>query len=429
MYVKEINEIEKLIQKQAQWRNRCINLIASENIVSERVRAQAGSDFAHRYAEGHPGERYYRGTSYIDEIENQLTTNLKILFACSHAEVRPISGTNANEAVFSRFVNPGDVVMVNSTPAGGHISHHREGSLGKFTKNIIDIPLTADGYHLDLEKTIYLIEKARPKIIVLGKSLFLFPEPVQELYEACQHNGTRIMYDAAHVLGLIAGKQFQRPLREGAFLMTASTHKTYYGSQRGLILSNMEDEEWRKIDRGAFPGSSSNHHLDTLAQMAISTYEMMEFGEQYAVDTIKNAKALAAALDRFGFDVQAKEFGYTESHQVAVNVREFRGGERVSKNLEINDIIINMNMLPHEPLKAHDHPDGIRIGVQEMTRFGMGMAEMERIAELMKECIMDRKPVKEEVNRFRSEYQRVKYSYDKPQPKQLKVLEGKRLEN
>ncbi|MBW2487785.1 MAG: serine hydroxymethyltransferase [Deltaproteobacteria bacterium] len=429
MYQKEITEIENLIQKQAQWRNRCINLIASENVVSQRVRAQAGSDFAHRYAEGHPGERYYRGTSYIDEIENQLTTNLKILFACKHAEVRPISGTNANEAVFSRFVSPGDVVMVNSTPAGGHISHHREGSLGKFTKNIIDIPLTADGYHLDLEKTMYLIEKTRPKIIVLGKSLFLFPEPVQELSEICQQYGTRIMYDAAHVLGLIAGKQFQRPLREGAFLMTASTHKTYYGSQRGLILSNMEDDEWRKIDRGAFPGSSSNHHLDTLAQMAISTYEMMEFGEQYAEDTIKNAKALAAALDRFGFDVQAKEFGYTESHQVAVNVSEFRGGERVSKNLEINDIIINMNMLPHEQLKAHDHPDGIRIGVQEMTRFGMGVVEMEHIAVLIKECIIDRKPVKEEVNRFRSEYQRVKYSYDEPKPKQLKVLEGKQLKN
>ena len=162
--------------------------------------------------------------------------------------------------------------------------------------------------------------------------------------------------------------------------------------------------------------------------MAISTYEMMEFGEQYAVDTIKNAKALAAALERFGFDVQAKEFGYTESHQVALNVKNFRGGERVSKNLEINDIIVNMNMLPHEPLKAHDHPDGIRIGVQEMTRFGMGVMEMERIAELMKACIIDKKSVRNEVNRFRSEYQLVKYSYDEPRPKQLKVLEGKRLD-
>jgi len=412
MYEKEVAEIEELIQKQDEWRDNCINLIASENVLSRRVRAWAGSDFAHRYAEGHPGERYYRGTSFIDEIENRLKTNLKIVFECDHSEVRPISGTNANEAVFSRFVSPGDVVMVNSTPAGGHISHHREGSLGKFTRNIIDIPLTRDGYHTDLEKTIYLIEKAKPKIIVLGKSLFLFPEPVRELFEVCQTYKVRIMYDAAHVLGLIAGKQFQRPLKEGAFLMTASTHKTYFGSQRGIILSNMEEKFWRRIDRGAFPGSSSNHHLDTLAQMAICAYEMMEFGEQYAVDTIQNAKALAAELDRRGFDVQGKDFGYTETHQVAVNVKEFRGGEKVSKLLEINDIILNMNMLPHEPLSNHDRPDGIRIGVQEMTRLGMGIEEMGRIAELIKECVIDKKSVKEEVNRFRAKYREVKYSYD-----------------
>ena len=421
MYEKEIAEIENLIQKQNRWRDQCINLIASENVMSQRARSQAGSDFAHRYAEGHPGERYYRGTSYIDEIENQLKTNLKILFECDHSEVRPISGTNANEAVFSRFIRPGDVVMVNSTPAGGHISHHKEGSLGKFTRNIIDLPTTKDGYHLDVEKTIYLIKNVKPKIIVLGKSLYLFPEPVSELSDVCRENNVRIIYDGAHVLGLIAGKRFQNPLKEGAFLMTASTHKTFFGSQRGLILSNMEEEYWRKIDRGAFPGSSSNHHLDTLAQMGICTYEVMEFGEQYSDDTIKNAKALASAMDRLGFDVQAKEFGYTESHQVAVNVKELNGGEKASRTLEINDIVINMNMLPHEPLSAHDRPEGIRIGVQEMTRFGMGEDEMARIAELIKECLIDRKSVKEEVNRFRSEYQEVKYSYDKINQQELKV--------
>ena len=415
MYEKEVFEVEQLIESQNRWRDSCINLIASENVVSQRAKAQAGSDFAHRYAEGHPGERYYRGTSYIDTIETQLKSNLKIMFECDHSEVRPISGTNANEAVFSRILCPGDVVMVNSTPAGGHISHHKEGSLGKFTKNIIDIPLTADGYHMDVNKTMYLIEKAKPKMIVLGKSLFLFPEPVAELAEVCQKYKCRIMFDAAHVLGLIAGKRFQRPLKEGAFLLTASTHKTFFGSQRGIILSNMEEEIWRKIDRGAFPGSSSNHHLDTLAQMAICTYEMMEFGEEYAEDTIKNAKALAAALDKHGFDVQGKEFGYTQSHQVAVNVKNFQGGEKVSKTLELNDIILNMNMLPHEPLRNHDRPEGIRIGVQEMTRFGMKEQEMDTIAGLIKECIIDHKSVKEEVNRFRSQYQKVHYSYDEIQ--------------
>jgi glycine hydroxymethyltransferase len=425
MYEKEVAEVECLIERQNQWRDRCINLIASENVMSHRARSQAGSDFAHRYAEGHPGERYYRGTSFIDEIENRLKHNLKILFECDHCELRPISGTNANEAVFSRFVRPGDMVMVNSTPAGGHISHHKEGSLGKFTDNIVDCPMTEDGYHIDAEKTAYLIEKVKPKILVLGRSLFLFPEPVQELSEVCRLYNVRIIYDGAHVLGLIAGKRFQDPLKEGAFLVTASTHKTFFGSQRGLILSNMKREYWRRIDKGAFPGSSSNHHLATLAQMAICTYEMMEYGERYAEDTIKNAKALASALDRFGFDVEGKEFGYTESHQVAVNVKGFGGGERVSRKLEIHDIILNMNMLPHEPLNAHDHPEGIRIGVQEMTRFGMGEEEMVRIAELIKECVIENKSVKEEVNRFRSEYQEVKYSFDEFLERKPELVEVK----
>ena len=211
--------------------------------------------------------------------------------------------------------------------------------------------------------------------------------------------------------------------------MTASTHKTYFGSQRGIILSNMEEEYWRKIDRGAFPGSSSNHHLDTLAQMAICTYEMMEFGEQYAEDTIKNAKALAAALDKHGFDVQGKEFGYTQSHQVAVNVKDFRGGERVSKMLELNDIILNMNMLPHEPLSNHGRPEGIRIGVQELTHFGMGEPEMDRIAELIKECIIDKKPVKEEVNRFRSNYQKVHYSYEEINQEKSRPIMSEEMKN
>nr|MBP7323420.1 serine hydroxymethyltransferase [Deltaproteobacteria bacterium] len=412
MYEKQIREVESLIQQQNEWRMRSINVIASENVMSARARAQAGSDFAHRYAEGHPGERYYRGTKYIDSIENMLKDTLRALFECTHSEVRPISGTNANEAVFSRLIGYNDVVIVNSTPGGGHISHHKAGSVGKFTKNIIDFPLTPDGYHLDAGKTKDLIMRVKPRLIVLGKSLFLFPEPIAQLVDVCNEYKVTIIYDGAHVLGLIAGKQFQDPLKEGAELITASTHKTFFGSQRGVVLSNVDATFWRKIDRGAFPGSSSNHHLHTLAQMAICAYEMMEFGQQYAQAVTTNAKALAKALDECGFDVEAKEFGYTESHQVAVNVRKYGGGDTVSINLEMSDIILNMNMLPHEGLSTLTHPDGIRIGVQEMTRFGMGPEEMRRIAELMKECIIDKKNVKDEVNKFRAGYQEVKYSFD-----------------
>jgi hypothetical protein len=151
MYERNVSHVEALVTQQNEWRGRCINLIASENVTSRRVRGVMGSDFAHRYAEGHPGERYYQGTEIIDEIESLLKKQLKTLFHCRQVDVRPISGTVANDAVFSRYISPGDVVMVNSTPAGGHIGHHRAGSVGKYTHNIIDFPLTADGMVYSIE--------------------------------------------------------------------------------------------------------------------------------------------------------------------------------------------------------------------------------------------------------------------------------------
>ena len=253
MYERNVAWIEQIVNDQNQWRRQTLNLIASENVLSNRARAVMGSDFAHRYAEGHPGERYYQGTDKIDEIEARLKLHLKSLFGCRHVEVRSISGTVANDGVISRFVSPNDVVMVNSTPGGGHISHHRGGSVGKYTQNIVDFPLTPDGYHTDVDKTRELIKAVRPKLLIFGKSMFLFREPLEELSDLCHKYKTVILYDAAHVLGLIAGKQFQDPLNEGADIMTGSTHKTFFGSQRGLVVSNMSDSQWHKIDQGAFP--------------------------------------------------------------------------------------------------------------------------------------------------------------------------------
>jgi len=412
MYERNVQRIEEVVQKQNSWRMSTLNLIASENVLSERVRQLAGSDFAHRYAEGHPGERYYQGTDMIDEIETWAKQHIKALFNCRQVDVRPISGTVANDATFSRYIEPGDVVMVNSTAGGGHISHHAVGSVGKYTKNIIDFPVTPDGYHVDVEATKYLINKLHPKLLVLGKSLFLFPEPIKELKDACRENGTVIIYDAAHVLGLIAGGKFQDPLSEGADFVTASTHKTFFGSQRGLILSNVKQKEWERIDKGAFPGSSSNHHLDTLVSLAMTTYEMLEYGADYADQVIKNAKALAQKLDDRGFNVQGKEFGFTESHQIAVDVTEFGRGDEGARIMKDNNIICNMNLLPFEPLENVNNPAGIRLGVQEMTRFGMKEAEMETTAELIKSCLMDGKYVGDDVIKFRKEYQMVHYSYD-----------------
>jgi len=371
-----------------------------------------GSDFCHRYAEGHPGELYYQGTDKIDTIETDVKRYLKTLFGCLHTEVRPISGTNANEAVFSRYIKPGDIVMVNSTPGGGHISHQRAGTVGKYTKNVISFPRTKDGYHIDVERTRSLIRAVKPSLVIFGKSLFLFPEPVQDLFEVCGKVRAKMIYDGAHVLGLIAGKQFQKPLREGADLISASTHKTFPGPQRGLVLSNMDWEEWRRIDKGAFPGSSSNHHLDTLPPLLITTFEMLAFGEAYAAQVIANAKALGGFLDARGLAVQAKEFGFTQSHQIALDVSRYGGGGAVSSLLKENYIILNMNLLPFESLAHHDNPAGIRIGTQEMTRLGMKEPEMEQIAQLMCDCLLQGKKVGDEVRKLRSKFQKVCYSFD-----------------
>jgi glycine hydroxymethyltransferase len=412
MYERNIKWIEEIVAQQNEWRLNTINLIASENVMSNRARQVMGSDFAHRYAEGHPGERYYQGTDKIDEIETWVKQQLKTLFNCQHMEVRPISGTVANDAVFSRYIKPGDVAMVNSTAGGGHISHHKSGSVGKYTKNIVDFPLTPDGYHIDCEQLHQLIKKLHPKVLILGKSLFLFPEPVKELVGICRDNEVTIIYDAAHVLGLIAGKQFQDPLAEEADIVTASTHKTFFGSQRGLIMGNMDTKEWWKIDKGAFPGSSSNHHLDTLVSLAITTCEMLVFAEDYAKQTISNAKALARSLFELGFNVQAKNFGFTETHQIAVDVSELGGGNEVARILKENNIILNMNLLPFEPLEKVTNPSGIRIGAQEMTRFGMKEKEMKQIAELFKKCLKDSTSVNNEVKELREAFQKVQYSFD-----------------
>ncbi|MAG50756.1 serine hydroxymethyltransferase [archaeon] len=412
MYETNIKGIEEIVKENEEWRSGCINLIASENVTSKRVRKAMASDLMHRYAEGHPGERYYRGTGYIDRIETGLKEKMKKLFSADNVDVRPICGTNANQAIFGVYTKTSDIAFVNSTPGGGHISHHKSGNLGMLITNIKDLPLTEDGYHIDIEDTKSLVNRIKPKILVLGKSLFLFPEPIKELEDVCKENKVKIIYDAAHVLGLIAGKQFQDPLSEGADIITGSTHKTFFGTQRGVILSNVNKKEWSKIDKGAFPGSSSNHHLDTLAGLAIATNEMLEFGEEYAKQTIANAKSLAVSLDKYGFNVQAKQFGYTMSHQIAVDVAEHKGGNEVSKNLEKNDIIINMNLLPDEEVNKAKIPKGIRIGVQEMTRFGMKEPEMEIIAELIKKCIIDEAHIKEEVNKFRDNFQNIEYSHD-----------------
>jgi glycine hydroxymethyltransferase len=426
----DISDIENIVASENTWRQtQTINLIASENTPSEAVRRVQNSDFMGRYAEGHPNEgdkvnRYYQGTRYIDEIERMAHAEILDLFGVKQADVRPISGNAANTAVALGYLRGGDTIVANSTDAGGHISHGPVGVFGRRIQNrgqslrmgvqnsinLHFLPLTADHYHVDAQKTIELVDRVSPQIVIMGKSLFLFPEPVSEVAAFCKTKGIPLLYDGAHVLGLIAGGQFQSPLHEGATWMTGSTHKTFPGPQRGIILGNLDEEEekkyWPAADRGVFPGSSSNHHLNTLPALLVATREMKAFGRDYAAQIVRNAQALGRSLDEMGTPVEARDFGYTKSHMIAVNVSQWGGGVEVAKRLEANDIIVNYNMVPGDT--DPKNPSGLRIGVPEMTRFGMDERAMGELAQLMHDAI-EGKNVKSSVNALRSRFLEMKY--------------------
>jgi glycine hydroxymethyltransferase len=407
-----LRRIRAVLGENDEWRSHSLNLIASENVLSPAARGVLDSDLLHRYAEGHPGGRYYEGTRYVDEIESLTTEVMKRIFRCSFADVRPISGTVANEAVFSQIVPQGAPAIAHTVASGGHISHGRMGSLGKRTSRILPWPTLPDGWGIDTGKARDLIASERPAVVVFGRSLFLFPEPVSEIREVCDQVGSRVLYDGAHVLGLIAAGEFQDPLREGAHVLTGSTHKTFFGPQRGMVLSDGADEGLHKrLDKGVFPGSSSNHHLFSLPSLLVAALETEEFGKAYARDTIANARALGEALHKRGFRVACPERGFTRSHQVAVDVHDHGGGKAVSSLLASQDVICNMNMLPGEPGKNALDPRGIRLGVQEMTRCGMGVAEMDAVAEILRAAIVQRKDVRSEVRRLRTGFEEVRYGW------------------
>ena len=426
----DIDDVRRIVEAQDHWRgSECINLIASENTPSQTVRSIQVNDFMGRYAEGHPNtpdkvNRYYQGTRYIDQIETMVEKEIRDLFGCRQAEVRPYSGNNANAAIALAYLRGGDTVIANSTDAGGHISHNFFGVMGRRIQtrgqvlkpgkeNSVGLhffPLTSDKYHIDVEKTIELIEKVKPNMLIMGKSLYLFPDPVRELAPYCRENGIPILYDGAHVLGLIAGGQFHNPLEEGATWLTGSTHKTFPGPQRGVILGNLDPEDekkyWGAADRGVFPGTSSNHHLYSLPALLAAIREMKAHGREYAAQICRNAVALAGSLEANGIKVEAREFGYTRSHQIAVNVSAFSGGVKAAQGLEANDIICNYNMLPGDTDPMN--PSGLRIGTPEMTRFGMKENDFEGLGELMAAAIKGRK-VKDKVNELRRRFLEMQY--------------------
>jgi len=421
------NSYEKVFSKlnsHHKWFKNSIPLIASENIPSPAVREAIISDFGNRYAEGWPGERVYAGCTYIDEVEIQCMNLAKKLYKAEFADVRPISGVIANLAIYSAFSDPGEVMIAPSIPAGGHISHGKKehsGTAGLVHGLEIEFyPFDAEEMTIDVDKTKKKIrdlkkDKKLPKIAMFGGSLFLFPHPVKELSSFLKSYNIHINYDAAHVAGLIAGKQFQDPLNEGTDTMTMSTHKTLFGPQGGLVLGYEKHAD--VIKKAMFPGLTSSHHIHHMAAKAIAFAEVLEFGNAYAKQVIKNAKVLAETLNQVGFKVLGEKRGFTKSHQIAINVLDYSDGGKVEADLEKANIIVNRQLIPGD-IKAgrnYFHPGGIRLGVSEITRLGMKQSEMIEVASFIKQVIIEKKNPKkiiDKIKSFRKDFQKVHYCFD-----------------
>jgi len=406
-----INRVRGIIESHNRWRrSETINLIPSENVMSPLAEYFYLNDMMGRYAEGTIGNRYYQGVKYVDDIEAYLVELMSRLFNSRFTDVRPISGTIANMAVYLTLARGGKVAAV-PRQCGGHISHDEVGAPGALGLKIIHLPCDEENFNVDVDAAAKVIREEKPQLVILGASLYLFPHPVRELAQVAHEVGSYLMHDSAHVLGLIAGNQFPNSLKEGADVMTSSTHKTFPGPQGGVIFTN-DETIFKNVQRAVFPQLTSNYHLHRYASTAITAIEMMTFGESYAYQVRLNAKRLAEELSKSGIPVVAEARGFTETHQVVFDASKFGGGAKVAQLLEEGGVIVNKNMLPWD--RSAIKPSGIRMGVQEMTRVGMGVQEMVEIAGFIKSMLIDGKEpraLRDKVKEFRSHYTEVKYGF------------------
>jgi glycine/serine hydroxymethyltransferase len=450
-------QLEKLIKKTEKnnlWRQReCINLIPSESTPSLLVRMCSIADASGRYAEHRmlKGNEvyFYQGIDFIRDVEEDVRKEMQVYFNCTNVELRPISGQMANDIVFKamvKFINRGRgaklsrrmrSVINNDLKTGGHLSQQPMGALFNLVEEdpatgkevVFHFPGQKDNpYKTDTTRLAALIETAKPELIIFGKSMFIYKEPVKKVYELTKNMNPRpiLMYDMAHTLGLYGA--FQEPLAEGADVVTGSTHKTFFGPQRGVIVSNMNEGSgleklWTEIKSRALPGSTSNHHLGTLLGLLVASYEMNYFKKKFQTQVIANARAFAKALNERGVTVEGDATdGFTETHQVLIRVRQYGLGEEIALRLEKNKIITNYQALPDDD--SFIGSSGIRMGVQEMTRFGMKEKDFDELAGYMAECIQKKRKVAEQVKLFRQRFQTMQYCLpvEKAAPLAAKVL-------
>lgn len=439
-FQEKIQALCERVERNNTWRQKeSFNLIPSESTPSLLVKMGEISDPAGRYAEHRAmkGEEvyFYQGIDFIRDVEIEAQRELAKYFDCTDVELRPVSGQMANEVVFKgmvKFLNRGKaegqpsrrmkLVMNNDLTKGGHLSSQPMGALFNFVEedpatgkeNVVHLPLLKDNpYKPDVAALPDLLDRHKPELIIFGKSMFIYQEPVKPVADIVRTWNQRpvLMYDMAHVLGLYGA--FQPALQEGADIVTGSTHKTYFGTQRGVIAGRFPKESrlrnlWLDIRARAFPGSTSNHHLGTLLGLLMAAYEMNEFKAEYQAQVRANAKAFATALKGKGVPVEGDEKdGFTETHQVLIRVKAFGSGMAIARRLEENNIVVNYQALPDD--ESFLESSGIRMGVQEMTRFGMKEKHFDELAGYLADVVIRNKKVKDAVKKYRQNFLEMGY--------------------
>jgi len=387
-------ELNRALEKHERWRaEQCLNLIPSENVTSPSVRRILGSDLGHRYT---APDRFYLGTKFTDEVEDIARRLVCDIFGSEWADVTPLSGHVADMALLSTFARQGDKILSVNVEDGGYPGITDEGYARILGLKNLYFPFDRDSWNIRTDEAVDLIRREMPKLVVVGASFILFPVPIETIAKACGETGAVLAYDGSHVLGLIAGRAFQQPLKEGARILLGSTHKSFFGPQGGIIAAFKSEGE--QIRKTVFPAIVDNAHWNRIAALSAALLEARRFGRRYASQVIRNSRALAEGLDEGGVPVRCKEYGYTASHQVLLDMDRLKDGEKIPDRLQEANVIVDR---------------GIRLGTSEMTRRGMRDEEMNEVAEIIGGIISGRVPLrlaKKRVIALARKFRRIRYA-------------------
>ncbi|MEV4379350.1 aminotransferase class I/II-fold pyridoxal phosphate-dependent enzyme [Streptosporangium sp. NPDC049644] len=409
------NEIERLVAGNHRIHDvESVNLNPATNIMNPRAEALLSAGLGSRPSLGYPGEKYEMGLEAIEQIEIIAAELAAEVFGAGYAEVRVGSGALANLYTFMAVCEPGDTIIAPPASIGGHVTHHEPGAAGLYGLNIVPAPVTPDGYTVDVDALRELAERVRPKLITIGGSLNLFHHPVARIREIADAVGARVLFDAAHLCGMIAGKAWPQPLAEGAHLITMSTYKSLGGPAGGLIVTD-DAELAERLDAIAYPGLTANFDAGKTAALAMTMLDWKAAGPAYAQEMIATARRLADELLALGVPIFAADRGCTRSHQFSVLAHRYGGGQRAARRLREANLLSSGIGLPVEAVEGD--VNGLRIGTPEIVRLGMTEADMPELASFIARGLdenVDPGTVAPEVTDWRSRFSGVRFTVDNP---------------